>query len=200
MISRIGSKPQALKFVLGSFSCTALYNCSLASQKRTVLAKTPQLLTQKNEKECSEMTWSSFWKYLRQHWLGLFGAFLSTLAAAYFNVQIPVSIGSITSVITTMVNTGEALTFAEYWEKIKEPALRFAFVVASQAAASFATISMLSHVMEGVAAKLRHDLFDAIQSVGLTISGNSSYFLNHFLTILSPNRTEYRVFRIPSNR
>ena len=181
MISRIGSKPQALKFVLGSFSCTALYNCSLASQKRTVLAKTPQqLLTQKNENKSSEMTWSSFWKYLRQHWLGLFGAFLSTLAAAYFNVQIPVSIGSITSVITTMVNAGEAITFAEYWEKIKEPALRFAFVVASQAAASFATISMLSHVMEGVAAKLRHDLFDSIQSVGLTSSFVKILFSKHF--------------------
>jgi len=171
MISRIGSKPKALKFVLGSFSCTALYNVSLASQKRTVLAKTPQqLLTTKDEKKSSEMTWSSFWKYLRQHWIGLFGAFLSTLAAAYFNVQIPVSIGSITSVITTMVNAGEAITFKEYWERIKEPALRFAFVVASQAAASFATISMLSHVMEGVAAKLRHDLFDAVQRVGLKMT------------------------------
>ena len=66
-----------------------------------------------------------------------------------------------------MVNSGEAISFKEYWEKIREPAVRFAFVVASQAAASFATISMLSHVMEGVAAKLRHDLFDAIQRVRL---------------------------------
>ena len=166
-LARIGPKPKALsKWLLGSFSCTAVYHGALASQKRTVLAKTP-LQLQKREKSEAGMTWSSFWKYLGQHWLGLFGAFLSTLAAAYFNVQIPISIGSITSVITTMVNSGEAISFKEYWEKIKEPAVRFAFVVASQAAASFATISMLSHVMEGVAAKLRHDLFDAIQRVRL---------------------------------
>ena len=166
-LARIGPKPKALsKWLLGSFSCTAVYHGAIASQKRTVLAKTPVQL-QKRENNEAGMTWSSFWKYLGQHWLGLFGAFLSTLAAAYFNVQIPISIGSITSVITTMVNSGEATSFKEYWEKIREPAVRFAVVVASQAAASFATISMLSHVMEGVAAKLRHDLFDAIQRVRL---------------------------------
>ena len=80
--------------------------------------------------------------------LGLSLAVVSSLLAAYFNVQIPVSIGSITSVIATMVNRTEPLGCKEYWDQTKGPALRFIGVVAAQAAATVSTISFLSNVME----------------------------------------------------
>jgi len=44
---------------------------------------------------------------------------VSALASAYFNVQIPISIGSITSVIAKLVNQAEPISMKEYWEQIK---------------------------------------------------------------------------------
>ena len=60
---------------------------------------------------------------------GLGATIFSALLAAYFNVQIPLSIGSITSVIAQLVNSDQQVTAREYWEQIRVPSLKFLAVV-----------------------------------------------------------------------
>ena len=60
---------------------------------------------------------------------GLGATIFSALLAAYFNVQIPLSIGGITSVIAQLVNSDQPVTAREYWEQIRVPSLKFLAVV-----------------------------------------------------------------------
>lgn len=75
----------------------------------------------------SNLVFSYFFQILKGFGLG--ATIFSALLAAYFNVQIPLSIGSITSVIAQLVNSDEPVTAKEYWEQIKVPSLKFLAVV-----------------------------------------------------------------------
>jgi len=146
-----GSRNAKMGWLVGSFSCCLAYKFNDHAHKSIVLARTQAYRTPtappSGESE-THFTWAGLIQYLVKYWLGLSLAVVSSLLAAYFNVQIPVSIGSITSVIATMVNRTEPLGCKEYWDQIKGPALRFVAVVAAQAAATVSTISFLSNVME----------------------------------------------------
>ena len=153
--------------MIGSFSCSLVY-INIA-KNRQILAKQADIRQTKLSgniipEDSRAFSWSKLWNLLKKYWMQFCFGIGCAMASAYFNVQIPISLGGITSVLGDILKQDRSLEYEEYWNLIKIPCLRFCSMVFAQSVSSALTIASISAVGENMAFDLRTRLFRAYQS------------------------------------
>ena len=151
------------RIVLGTFSFSCLTVSSLPRVKaKTALTPQPIVLAKKKNEE-KGFTWGRLWCFLKNYAFQLGFGIAMAMTSAYFNLQIPLCLGSITTVLADIIKRDATLTASQYIELMKQPALKFAACVTAQAVATALTISSIGAVGEGLAVDLRKELFQRFQ-------------------------------------
>ena len=114
VVSGIGCSSGALCFAL------------ITPQKRIHKTDAIQTLdTQNSESQKSELhskkskfTLADLWEFLKTHKTTLAVSILCALAAAYFNIQIPICLGSLVDSVASFLRNEQPLSSKEFWDVI----------------------------------------------------------------------------------
>jgi ATP-binding cassette subfamily B (MDR/TAP) protein 8 len=119
-------------------------------------AKNPETaLSEKSDK----FTLSDLWQFLKTHKTTLAVSILCALAAAYFNIQIPICLGSLVDSVADFLKNEQPLTSPEFWAIISPKLTKLFTLYSAQALSTFGLISSLFSVGEKVATDLKQNLF-----------------------------------------
>ena len=154
------------RLLIGSFSCSVGY--IYTRRNVTNLTAKTRLTPQVNAAKENGFSWSKLWKYLKKNWFSLCVGVGCAMLAAFFNVQIPISLGEITGVLAEIIKNERRMNINEYWNLIKYPALKFCAMVGAQSLSSALTIAAIANVGESMSSEMKKDLFQSLQSQDLT--------------------------------
>lgn len=155
------------KVLLGAFSCSVGY---YQTQRTLVHAKTP-LPTPAvvvKPREVEGFSWSRLWGFIKRYVFYLGFGIAMAMSSAYFNIQVPLCLGSITNVLTEVIKRDSSISMRQYWELMRRPAFKFATYIAAQAVTTALTISSIAKVGENLAQDLRKELFARMLAQDLT--------------------------------
>ena len=113
-----------------------------------------------NEPQQSSFTWKELWSLIRPNFHYCFISIVGSLAIAYLNIQIPISIGQLANELSKFVNT--EFDSDQFFSSIKEPAIRLIWSYLLQGMFTTLTITSLSALGENMAVDLRTRLFQSI--------------------------------------
>uniref|UniRef100_H2YA90 Mitochondrial potassium channel ATP-binding subunit n=1 Tax=Ciona savignyi TaxID=51511 RepID=H2YA90_CIOSA len=109
-----------------------------------------------------EFSWSEFfWEYLLPEIMPLGFAIVSALIGAVVNMRIPSALGDLINILNEQATAGLS-TAAEYMTGLRGPVMQLVSLYLCQGLATFAYISLLSHLGEKVACKMRKNLFESL--------------------------------------
>ena len=103
------------KVLLGAFSCSLGY---YQTQRTRVHAKTPlpAPTVVVKPREVEGFSWSRLWGFLKRYVLYLGFGIAMAMTSAYFNIQVPLCLGSITNVLTEVIKRDASISMRQYWE------------------------------------------------------------------------------------
>lgn len=110
----------------------------------------------------SSFTFKDLLELLKPHSLKLIISVLCAIASAYYNIQIPITLGHLIDKISTFLNTSTVLTFSEFYAVIQQPILHLSKLYICQAAATFGMISSLFNLGEALSSQIKYDLFSEL--------------------------------------
>nr|CAB3219622.1 ATP-binding cassette sub-family B member 8, mitochondrial-like [Phallusia mammillata] len=146
---------------VGGFSVSSLA-LALSANKGThvyCLQEETEIFSESVEE--TKFPWSEFfWNYLVPELLPLTLAVVAALLGAMMNMRIPVTLGDLVNILNENIQGGVG-NFQAYMEALKVPVRNLIMLYLSQGVTTFAYISLLSHVGENVACKLRQNLFSS---------------------------------------
>jgi len=122
------------------------------------------------EKSQPKFDFKEFWKFLWPDiWL-LILASLSAFAVAMVNIELPLMLGNLVNAVSSLT-TGDHST--DFFQVLREPAIKLISVYGAQAVLTFAYISFLSCLGERLAERMRNALFASL------IRQDIAFFDNH---------------------
>ncbi|XP_078488892.1 mitochondrial potassium channel ATP-binding subunit-like isoform X1 [Ciona intestinalis] len=118
-----------------------------------------QPIEAENNVGTTDFSWTEFFKeYLLPEILPLGLAIMSALVGAFVNMKIPGALGDLINILNQQAQTGLS-NVADYMIGLREPVIQLMALYLCQGFTTFLYISLLSHLGENVACKLRTNLF-----------------------------------------
>ena len=132
-------------------------NCSLKLSHKSASHHNDN--KQENENKQPKFKFREFWKFLWPDiWLLLLAS-LSAFAVAMVNIELPMMLGNLVNAVSSLSSGRHA---NDFFQVLKEPALKLISIYGAQAILTFAYISFLSCLGERLAERMRNALFASL--------------------------------------
>ncbi|XP_063984738.1 mitochondrial potassium channel ATP-binding subunit [Diachasmimorpha longicaudata] len=156
------------KYTLGGFAVISTGILRLNSRRGKCQTLTEQAITEiHDDVKIESFKWYRLLKYVLPHLCHLLVAITSAFVVAILNIWIPQCVGHVVNVITKVRHEGKSSYddsdfMTSIFQQLAAPAFRLARMYVIQALFTFTYIYTLSCVGEGVAQRLRYDLFQSV--------------------------------------
>lgn len=111
------------------------------------------------EKQDPKFDFEEFWKFLWPDLWLLLLASLSAFAVAMVNIELPLLLGNLVNAVSSLTGGGHS---TDFFEVLREPAMKLISIYGAQAVLTFAYISFLSCLGERLAERMRNALFASL--------------------------------------
>lgn len=140
-------------YVAWTLNNTKVY-CKVKNQKSRLIG------SRNIDKSCEQpdFDWRTFFRLLRPDLLYLISAVVCAVAAAIVNIQIPLVLGEIVNIVSSITQD----VAKDFIQEVSRPAIKMIGYYAIQSILTCSYLSLLSTVGENMAARMRTHLFDSI--------------------------------------
>lgn len=133
-------------------------HCGLKLSHKSYLQHTGKKGKEEEKKE-PKFDFREFWKFLWPDLWLLLLASLSAFAVAMVNIELPLLLGNLVNAVSSLTG-GDHST--DFFEVLREPAMKLISIYGAQAVLTFAYISFLSCLGERLAERMRNALFASL--------------------------------------
>lgn len=111
------------------------------------------------DKKQPKFNFREFWKFLWPDLWLLLLASLSAFAVAIVNIELPLLLGNLVNAVSSLTGGGHS---TDFFQVLREPAMKLISIYGAQAVLTFAYISFLSCLGERLAERMRNALFASL--------------------------------------
>lgn len=134
------------------------------------------------EKPPPKFDFKEFWKFLWPDLWLLILASLSAFAVAMVNIELPLMLGKLVNAVSSLASGDHS---ADFFQVLREPAMKLISIYGAQAVLTFAYISSLSCLGERLAERMRNALFASLirQDIAFFDGHKTGELVNRLVTL-----------------